>query len=303
MAILDLLFQIAGLTLLIGGIGFGYWRWVARYGPALEHGQRAVLMLLIMTLMGGLIGSPVWWFDDPRGFAWDLPPLAGRMLGAAGWSFVALCLAVLARPTPQRIRLALIMLAVYLAPLAAAILIWHLDRFDPRQPITYVFFAIVGTMLAANLWFLVRPPRPLPGLHDDPRRPQRFVTLWLDIVAVITGVWGLALFVTDRGPSELIWAWPGDLLTSRLIAVMLLTIMAGALLSRRSIDLSRIILRVTIVYALGLACASLWGLLVGQPLRPGYAVVFALIAIGSLYIIRTTRDLQALPDSGATSTG
>jgi hypothetical protein len=85
------------------------------------------------------------------------------------------------------------------------------------------------------------------------------VSLWLAAIGVVTGLWGLALFITDHGPSPLVWVWPGDLLTSRLIGVMLLTIMASAVLSRRSTNLSRLVLRVTIVYAAGLTVTSLWG--------------------------------------------
>jgi hypothetical protein len=93
-------------------------------------------------------------------------------------------------------------------------------------------------------------------------------------------VWWLARFVTDHGVSPLIWAWPGDLLTSRLIAVMLLTIVAGAIISRARADLARVTLLTTIVYGLGLGVASLWGLVLGQPLRPVYAIVF--VSIGAV---------------------
>jgi hypothetical protein len=300
MSALDLLFQISGLVLLIGSLALGYRRWVAPH-RALDMQQRGVLLLLIVTLAGGFIGSPVWWIDDPRAFSWDLPPLAGRMLAAAGWSFVALCLAALNRPVPGRIRLALIMLAVYLAPLAIAILLWHRDRFDPRAPITYAFFAIVAALLIPNLWFLFRPPRPI---EPAPPRvpPGRIQTRWLEVVALITGVWGVALFLTDRGPSPLIWAWPGDLLTSRLIAVMLLTIMAGALVSRRDMDLARVVLRATIVYALALCVASVWGLLLGQPARPAYAITFAAIALGSALVLAARAPVQDTLEAGATTT-
>jgi FtsH-binding integral membrane protein len=169
---LDLLFQIAGLLLFLVCIGLGYWSWVVRYAAALDNQQRGVLLLLIVTLAGGFIGSPVWWVDDPRSFAWHLPPLAGRMLGAAGWSFVTLCLAIVERPTPARIRQALVMLGVYLAPLTVAILLWHLDRFDLNAPVTYTFFAIVTALLVPTLWFLIRPPQPFPATLAIRARPH-----------------------------------------------------------------------------------------------------------------------------------
>lgn len=290
---LDLLAQAGGLALLLGGVALGYRRWVLPREGALDHGQRGALLLLIVTLVGGFVGSPFWWLDEPRSFSWDLPPLAGRMLAAAGWSFVALCLAALARPTAGRLRLALVMLGVYLAPLALAILLWHRDRFDPRAPITYAFFAIVAALLAPTLWFLARPPRPIPGYPDDPRPPSPALARWLDVVALITGAWGLALFVADRGPSALIWAWPGDLLTSRLIAVMLLTIASGALVSRARADLARVALLAMVVYGLGLSAASLWGLVVGQPPRPAYAIVFGCIAAVSWRMLAANSAGQA----------
>lgn len=76
--------------------------------------------------------------DHPSSFSWDLPPLASRMLAAAGWAFGVATLAALQRPVPHRT--GLLMLATYLAPLLAAVLLFHLD---PYAPITYAFFAIV----------------------------------------------------------------------------------------------------------------------------------------------------------------
>jgi len=190
------------------------------------------------------------------------------------------------------------MLAVYLTPLAAAILIWHRDRFNPGAAITYAFFIIVAGMVVPTLWFLIRPPRPI-ARREDRQPATPLLSLWLTVVAIVTGLWGLALFLTDQGPTALIWAWPGDPLTSRLIGVMLLTIMAGALLSRRSADLARIVLLATIVYAIGLTAASLWGLMLGQPLRPGYAFAFAAIAIGSALTLTAGRRGPAPRDVGA----
>jgi hypothetical protein len=76
-----------------------------------------MLLLSVVTLVGGLLGSIGWWIDDPRSFSWDLPPLASRMLASAGWAFGVATLAALHRPVPRRTRLVMLMLAVYLAPL------------------------------------------------------------------------------------------------------------------------------------------------------------------------------------------
>ena len=81
-------------------------------------------------------------------------------------------------------------------------------------------------------------------------------------------LWGLALFVTDDGPWGLIWVWPGDLLTSRLIAVMLLTIASGAVYALRYADVSRVMLGVIAVYGFGVMLANLWNILANLPVNP-----------------------------------
>lgn len=296
----DILGQAAGLACLIGGVMLGYRRWVAPRRSALDPAQRGLLLLVIVTLVGGGLGSPFWWLDVALSFAWDLPPLAGRMLAAAAWAFVALSLAALQHPTPDRLRLFLVMLAVYLGPLTAAILLQHRDRFDPRAPITPAFFSIVAGMLAPTLWFLARPPRPIAASRAEAPPPPFVTACWLGAVALISGLWGLALFLTDAGPSALIWAWPGDLLTSRLIGVMLLTIAAGAAASLRHADRARIALLATLVYALGITLAAGWGLVVGQPARPGYALGFAGIALGSGYLLAAARLAPAEPGAAPT---
>lgn len=91
----------------------------------------------------------------------------------------------------------------------------------------------------------------------------------------------MALLITDAGPSPLLWVWPGDLLTSRLIGVMLLTIAAGSLYSRNARGLARLMLAMHITYGLGLSVASLWNLLAGKPVKWSYALVFAVIFVVS----------------------
>jgi hypothetical protein len=109
---------------------------------------------------------------------------------------------------------------------------------------------------------------------------------WLIVVAIITGLWGIALFVTDNGPINLLWVWPGDLLTSRLIAVMLLTIAVAALYSLRDADLARVTLAVLTVYGIGAALANLWSVTAGKPVQPLYVAIFGIIGIISLIELR-----------------
>ncbi len=281
----DIAVQILGLLLFLAVIIGAYWRWVRPHNINLE--TKGVLLLIIATMVGGLLGSTGWWFDVPQAFSWDLPPLASRMLAVAGWAFGAATFMALQHPTRQRIRLVLLMLAVYLIPLAVAIVLFHLNRFDPNAPITYAFFIIVAALVLPTLWYLFRSP--LVIAESNPiTPPTQPIRLWLIIVALLTALWGVALFITDSGPINLIWVWPGDLLSSRLIAVMLLTIMTAALYSLNNADVARVTLVLMIVYGFGAALANLWSLTSGKPVQLLYTLAFGAMGLISLLWFRRT---------------
>ena len=288
----DLLLQVWTLVLLIVGIGWGARRWVRPRAAVLSLRSTGLLILLVLTFMGGFIGSPIWWTDDIRSFSWDLPPLASRMLAAAGWSFAVVSFHALERPTVRRVRLILILLAMYLAPLVLAIVLFHRDRFDWRAPITYGFFVIAGGMSLATIGYLVRQPVVLEDEPWDAAPPLGVVRTWLGLVTVLTTLWGLALFATDAGPSPLIWAWPGDLLTSRLIGVMLLTVAAGSATAARYAGTAQMMLAMTATYGAGVALASFWNTLSGKPIKMAYAIVFAVIFAGSTLLLLRNPRLQ-----------
>lgn len=279
----DIVVQALGLLVFLAVIIGAYWRWVRPHNINLE--TKGVLLLIIATMVGGLVGSTGWWFDVPQAFSWDLPPLAGRMLAAAGWAFGAAAFMTLQHPTASRLRLLLLMLAVYLIPLAVAIVLFHLDRFDWAAPITYAFFIIVTALVVPTLWYLVRRPVVITESRSTipPNQPIR---LWLIVVAIVTALWGIALFITDSGPINLIWVWPGDLLTSRLIGVMLLTIATAAFYSLQNADIVRVTLVVMIVYGFGAALANLWSITAGKPVQPLYLLVFGLMGLISLVMFR-----------------
>jgi hypothetical protein len=100
----------------------------------------------------------------------------------------------------------------------------------------------------------------------------------------------LALFVTDSGPTALIWTWPGDLLSSRLIGVMLLTICVGALYAFRTADTSRMMLVMILVYSLGLTLAALWNIFFGLPIKPLYTAVFGVICVVTTVLFVTDKQ-------------
>src|SRR5215210_5957628 len=282
-----LLVQFLGLFALLEIVAWGYWRWMRPREVGIQG--KGMLLLTIVTLVGGLLGSTGWWIDDPRSFSWDLPPLASRMLASAGWAFGFATLATLHRPVPRRTRLVMLMLAVYLTPLLVTAPLFHLDRFDPAAPITYVFFALVLTMTVAALWYLFEQPVIVPHEPPDSLAPTALVGGWLGLVAALTASWGLALFVTDNGPSGLIWVWPGDLLTSRLIAVMLLTIAVGAVCALRYADVSRVMLGVIGVYGFGIMLANLWNILANKPVNPSYGATCGIMFLVSATLLIAER--------------
>ena len=282
-----MLVQVLGLFALLGLVGWGYRRWISPRRVGIQG--KGMLLLCIVTLVGGLLGSTGWWIDDPRAFSWDLPPVASRMLASAGWAFGVATIAALQRPVPHRMRLVMLMLAAYLAPLLLTAPLFHLDRFDPAAPITYAFFVLVLAMTVAATWYLVKQPVVVPDVPADSLAPRALVGIWLGLVAAVCVRWGLALFVTDDGPSGLIWVWPGDLLTSRLIAVMLWTIAVGAVYARRYADIARVMLGVIAVYGFGVMLANLWNILANLPVNLSYVAVFGIMFVTSATLLLAER--------------
>ena len=62
-------------------------------------------------------------------------------------------------------------------------------------------------MTVAALWYLFEQPVIVHSEPADSLDPTALVGRWLGLVAAVTALWGLALFVTDSGPSDLIWVW------------------------------------------------------------------------------------------------
>lgn len=284
-----------GGVLLLAAMGLGWWRWVRPRRPLLYGGGTGLLVLLVLALMGGTIGAPAWWFDADDAFSWPLLPLAGRFLASASLGFAFASYRVLEHPSPRHLRLVLLLLAVYLWPLAAAILVIHLDRFDSGAVITYAFFVIVGIMSIATAWYLLRQPPVDLAPPIDEEGPAPSTRLWLYGLAIVAGLWGLALFVSDEGFIDAVWLWPGDLLTSRLIAAMLFAVAAGSVYASRSAQLSKTMLGLIAVYGFGLALASLWQTLDDAPVKPLY-LAFGLVAGtgGALFLWLESRETPGI---------
>lgn len=259
--------QVVALALLVGALALGEFLLRRRGRPS------AAERMVLLTLVGGLLGAPFWWRGDSAAFAWALPPLAGRMLAAAGWAFALACLVALRRRGGGQFRLVGWMLAVYLGPLTAAILLLHLDRMDFGAAVTWAFFAIVVLLLLAAAW-LVRLPAP----RDAPA-PDRATGAVLAVVGTIAAGWGAALFVWPDGPLPQLWLWPADPLTSRLIASMFLTVAAACLVARNSAALGSTVLATVAVYGVGISLAALANLAAGKPLPTAYVAFWLLAAV------------------------
>jgi hypothetical protein len=293
----DLVVQVFfGLFVLGGCLWLGYVRWIRPHGAWLDARGIGTLVLISLTLFGGGIGAFGWFADDPRSFAWDLPPLASRMLAAAGWAFAVLSFVAIRRPTWPRVSLVLIALVAYLAPIGAAAVLFHRDRFDASAPITPAFFLIVGSMTLAAIWFLAAPS---PALrHRGGTSILESAPLLARVVLITTSTvalpWALALFVSDDGPTRLIWAWPGDLLSSRLIAVMLLTIGIVGTVALRRAESARLVLVMNLTYGVGIIAAGLMNVWLGRPPPLGYMTAFGLIGLlsAAALALRTSSHVE-----------
>jgi len=278
--------QLVGLALLLGVVWLGWRRWIEPYREGLDSQGIGLLMLAVLAIAGGFIGSPFWWIDDPDSFSWALPPLASRLLAAAGFAFAVAGCYALEQRRQELVRSYIVMLAVYLVPLVVAILLFHLDRFNWRAPITYVFFAIAAGMAAAAVWHIARKTTLSARFSDQPNEPVAAAPqAWLGLIVIVAGLWALALLVYPQGPVPQIWLWPQDPLTSRLIGAMLLTIAAGALLALRSAQQAMMSLWMFVTYGIGGALACGWNGLDGKPVPLSYAAAFCMLALISLAIL------------------
>lgn len=295
------LLTLLAAALLIAGAAWGYRTWAAPNLVGASTPAKVLLGVMVVTVMVA-IGVPFWWLDLDQSFSWDLPPLASRMLAAAGLSFVVLGILVLRHPSHRRVRLVLVLLEVYLAPLSIAMAAFHIDRFDFGKLISYGFLVIAFGMTIVATYFLIRQPE---IVADDDRdlAPSSIASrVVLALIAATTFAWGVALFVTDDGPSALVWAWPGDLLSSRLIGVMLLAIGAGCVYAFARADTARLMEITTVVYAVGLASASLWNAVLAKPIKPAYVGVFAVIAVVCMIVLVIDRPAAASSTSAAPAT-
>ncbi len=269
---METIWLLVGGALFLAGLVLAWWRWWARL-PQLSPAAR---FTLIATTVGGLIGAVFWWQDVEVSFAWNLPPLASRMLGAAATAFGITGILALERPSPARAWLHAVMTAIYLAPLAVAIVLLHLDRFDFSAPISWSFFATVVVLSVAAL-AACRDGRGGPAAA----RPKGAEAGWLNAAGAVLAVWGVALFVAPAAPWPLAFPWPSDPLTSRLIAAMLMAVAAVFLLAARDARLTAQAHLLGAAYGIGVAVAVLVNVARGLPFPALYLAAFAAVGVVS----------------------
>ncbi len=276
------------VVMLLVALAIGFVRWGRRDAGVSGNGAVAKFVL-VSTTVGGLLGAPFWWFDLPPSFAWDLPPVASRMLAAAAFAFGVTGIIALERPSNARTRLYLTLIAVYLIPLALAVLALHLDRFDFMAPVTYGFFAVVIVLSLGSVMLLMRgatDPATLP--------PPPFMSAWLLVAGIVIGLWGLALFAVPATPDyPLVFNWSQDPLSSRLIAAMLIGVATAFLTSRSDLGRARLALWFAGIYGIGVVAACAISAAYGKPVPPLYTGAFAVVAIVSLGLLATGSRVPA----------
>lgn len=258
--------QLIGLVLLVLGVAVGEGQMQRRM--PMTGAMRQARQVALLSGIGGLIGATAWGQNLPYAFAWALPPMAARFLAVAAVAFGVVALRAAWIGSVGHLRMIAVILLTYLGPLAGAVVLLHLDRFNPASPTTYVFFVIVAGMLAAAFLAMIRLPYDERGLSSG----------MLGLLGGLAGLWGLVLFAWPAGPWPLIWPWPQDPLTTRLIAAMFLTIAAACLFAEGRAE-RRTAYILCIIYGAGIALVVSLALWTGKPGSWAYLTFWTFVAI------------------------
>jgi len=292
----ETLFLIAAIVLIAAFLA-GMRRW---NGEATSDGSLRSIFgrsAIVLATVGGLIGAPFWWLDVEPSFAWDLPPLAARLLAVAAFAFGLCGLVVLEWPSPRRTRLYLSMVAAYLVPLLTVAVLFDLDRFDFGRAVTWGFFAATIILSALAVGELLRAMATHPGLPSA-RFGGTLMPMWLVLVGLAMAGWSLALFVAPDTLFPAVFVWRQDPLSSRLVAAMLLTIGVAALQSTNDIGSGRLALLFHGIYGLGVIAALSVDALQGEAVRLLYGIGLGgagLVSLTLLAMLGTERSTDIHP--------
>ena len=258
--------QVIGLALLVLGMGLG--EGILQRRMPMTGALQQARMLALLAGVGGLVGAAAWGQNLPYAFAWALPPMAARFLAVAAVAFGLVALRAAWIGTVGHLRMVAVMLLVYLGPFAGAVLFLHLDRFDPTSPVAYAFFGVVVCMVIAALLTMIRVPYDERGLSSG----------MLGLVGSLAGLWGLVLFLWPSGPWPIMWPWPQDPLTTRLIAAMFLTIAAACHIAEGRQE-RRTAYILCFIYGIGIALVEALALWLGKPGSWAYLLFWTFVAV------------------------
>lgn len=228
------------------------WRFDASKGgmPMSTGGRCAIITMTF----GGLLYAPFWWFDVDSSFAWDLPPVGSRLLAASGLAFGIAGLATMIWPSPRRLRLLLVMIAVGLGSIFVVTMLFHLRSFNFDRISSWVFVVATGGLAVLAGTELLRSYSGSPGLRTK-RFGNPLLPLWLVLVGITMVGWSLALFLAPDTLFPAVFLWPDDARTSRLVAAMLLAVGISALLAMNDVGSGRLALLFAGVFGVGVVGA------------------------------------------------
>jgi hypothetical protein len=191
-----------------------------------------VRFLTVALLTGGLIGGITNFLLLPGFWTWEMPPLAYRFLASAAAAYVVGAAITLTRPRWAESELLMVTVIVYGILLVGAVLLQP-TLIDWSSGITWAFVSIVGPALLISIGYIwAMRDR---ASSETTQRLGAALGIYLLVVGLLALAVGALVFAVPK-QSGFIWPWAAldvwKLLDSRLIACMLLTIGAGALLAR-----------------------------------------------------------------------
>jgi hypothetical protein len=250
-----------------------------------------VKLLTLALLGGGLIGGLLNYFLVSGNWPWLMPPLASRFLAGAAAAYVVGSAIVLTRRDWLESEFLLFTVVAYGIPLGFAVLL-QADLIDWSKPVAWEFLGIVTVALAICFYYLWKN-RNLAAAES--KQPLTSLThRYLLALGILTTIVGLLVYFIPK-QSGFLWPWAAlDVwkhLDSRLIASMLLTIAAGALVVKWRNDKGTLGVMLPMLWAYCIVAGS--GILLHATTTPAfvlpdiiYIVIFAIVGLGGLFIYR-----------------
>jgi len=187
--------------------------------PGLYRVVFAVVAVVVLVGAGLFVRPEV---VAPR-WPWSLTPFNARFLGAVYLAelFAAILAVALNRWAPARL---LLPQAVVFTAVVTLTSLLHLDRFDPRRSVTWVWFILYVAPLLILAYYLWRYRRRPPAHPAPPPRPWFFYLL---AQGAVLGVYGVGLLVAPAAFSAF-WPWPLDAFHGQVYSAVFLSGAVGS---------------------------------------------------------------------------